>query len=97
LIDANPEHRQKRKRYRYRIVRLVIDATRETTDTEDVVQDVYMSIVRDLPSFDRVCAPGSWIDRVACRSIRSFLHGKMSKTHPQLHSERHHDSPRRSV
>jgi DNA-directed RNA polymerase specialized sigma24 family protein len=75
----------------------VIDATRETTDAEDVVQDVYMSIVRDLPAFDRVCTPGAWIDRVAYRSIRSFLHGKMTQTHPQSHSDRHHDSRRRSV
>lgn len=85
------------KRYRYRIGRLVIDATREATDTEDVVQDVYMSIVRDLPSFERVCAPGVWIDRVACRSIRSFLQGKMTKTHPQSHRERHQEARRRSV
>jgi hypothetical protein len=41
--------------------------------------------------------PGAWIERVAYRSIRSFLHGKMTQTHPQSHSDRHHDSRRRSV
>ncbi len=85
------------KRYQYHIVRLVMDATREVTDTEDVVQDVYMSIVRDLPAFDRVCAPGAWIDRVAFRSIRSILHGKMTQTNLQSHNDRHQEARRRSV
>ena len=86
------------RRYRHRIVRLVMDATHETMDTEDVVQDTYLSIVRDLPSFNRVCAPGAWIDRITCRSILSFLNGKMNNTTLQSqHSERRHDSPRRSL
>jgi hypothetical protein len=68
------------RRYRYRIVRLVLDATHKAMDTEDVVQDAYLSIVRNLPSFDRLCTPGEWIDRVTCRSISSFLKSKVSNT-----------------
>ena len=68
------------KRYRYRIVRLVLDATRHRMDSQDVVQDAYLSIVRALPSFGRICSPGEWIDRITCRSIRSFFHRQMGET-----------------
>ncbi len=68
------------KRYRYRIVRLVLDATHETMDREDVVQNVYLAIVRALPFFGRVCSPGEWIDRITRKSIRAFLQRKIRET-----------------
>jgi hypothetical protein len=70
------------RRYRHRIVRLALDATHNTTDTEDIVQDVYLAIVQHLPFFGRVCSPGHWIDRVTCKTIRSFFHRETRKASP---------------
>jgi hypothetical protein len=60
------------QRYRHRIGHLVADATRNTADAEDIVQDTCLDIVRLLPSFDAVCSPGEWVDRVTRSCIRSF-------------------------
>ena len=60
------------RRYRHRIGHLVADATRNTADAEDIVQDTYLGIVRLLPSFDATCSPGEWVDRVTRSCIGAF-------------------------
>lgn len=64
------------QRYQHRIDQLVVDATRNSADAEDIVQDTCLAIVRLLPSFDGSCSPGEWVDRVTRACIRSF--GKRS-------------------
>lgn len=59
-------------RYLYRIQRLVIDETPDSSDADDVIQNACLAIVELLPAFDNSCSPGEWIDRVARSSIRSF-------------------------
>ena len=61
------------KRYRHRIVHLVMDRTNNTPDIEDIVQNTYLAILRFLPSFGGVCAPGRWIDGITSMCIRSSL------------------------
>lgn len=72
------------KRYRHRIVRLALDASHDAIDTEDIVQNVYLAILQYLPSFGRVCSPGHWIDRITCKTIRSFFHREISETSPSI-------------
>ena len=80
------------KRYRHRIVHLVLDITRDTRDTEDIVQDVYLAIVKGLPYFGEGCSPGNWVDLITCKSIRSYFHcqpGRASPTIKRLLREPH--------
>jgi hypothetical protein len=62
------------RRYRYRIVRLALDATHHSMDTEDAVQDVYLAIVRCLPLYRAPWSwsPGHWIDQISRKAIRPF-------------------------
>lgn len=60
------------KRYRYRIVRLLMDQKRGLMDTQDIVQEVYLTILQDLPLFDQAYSPGHWIDHIVGKRIRSF-------------------------
>lgn len=61
------------QRYHHRIVSLVQDQEVNRQDAEDLVQDVYMGIVEELPSFGRECSPGCWIDRVTAKVIGKWL------------------------
>jgi hypothetical protein len=64
------------KRYRHRIVSLALDMDRDSADTEDVVQETYLNIVRFLPLFRDSYSPGYWIDHITRRTIQSFSNGE---------------------
>lgn len=72
------------RRYRHRVVHLVLDVTHDGVDREDIVQSIYLDIVRCLPSFERTCSAGHWIDRIACRTIRAYFLGELSRTLPLI-------------
>lgn len=72
------------RRYRHRIVHLVLDVTHNTTEIEDIVQEIYLNIVRSLPSFSGVCSPADWIDRISRMTIRSSFQDKLSKTSQKI-------------
>ena len=72
------------KRYRHRIVRLVMDVVHDTLDVEDIVQEIYLDIVRHLPGFRSRCSAGYWIDQLSRRAIRAFLSNERRGDAPTL-------------
>jgi hypothetical protein len=67
------------RRYRRRIVSLVSDVIHNILDMEDVVQEIYLNIIRYLPSFEAFCSPGHWVDRIASKSIHAYFTEDLGK------------------
>ena len=61
------------KRYRHRIVGLVMDEMYDDLNAEEVVQEACLEIMRHLPFFRPVCSPGHWIDDMCRMAISSSL------------------------
>lgn len=70
------------RRYRHRIVNLVVDEIRDGQSGEEVVEEVCLELVRQLPSFRSSCSPGQWIDDVCRMAIRSSLERRPHRQAP---------------
>ena len=66
-------------RYHERVYRLVHVMTKSDTDAEEVVQETFLSIFRNLSSFKGESAPGSWIYRVAVNTALMRLRTRRRK------------------
>ncbi len=62
--------------YSARIYRLVYGITRNAADAEEVVQDVFLTIVRRIAEFEGRSALGSWIYRIAANAALNKRRGK---------------------
>ncbi len=56
------------RRYYDRVFRLAYGMTKSQSEAEEVVQDTFLNIFRNLSSYRADAAPGSWIYRVAANS-----------------------------
>jgi len=70
--------------YSTRIYRLAVGITRNPTDAEEVVQDVFMTIVRKGQSFEGRAALGSWIYRVTANAALNKRRGKRQEVETAL-------------
>jgi DNA-directed RNA polymerase specialized sigma24 family protein len=61
-----------------------LNVTHDALDTEDIVQEIYLDIVRCLPFFRAICSPGHWIDYISCKTIRTFFYSELRKTSPTI-------------
>lgn len=55
-------------RYRDRIYRLALSMTKSESEAEEVVQDAFLNVFRNLDSFKGASSPSTWIYRIATNS-----------------------------
>jgi RNA polymerase sigma-70 factor (ECF subfamily) len=71
-------------RYAGSVYRLAHGITRNAADAEEVVQDVFLTIVRKGSGFEGRAALGSWIYRVAANTALNKRRGKRSEVETPL-------------
>ncbi len=64
------------ERYAARVYRLANGITRNQADTEEVVQDVFLTLFRNIHSFEGRAALGTWIYRVTTNTALMKRRGK---------------------
>jgi RNA polymerase sigma-70 factor (ECF subfamily) len=67
------------RRYHDRVFRLAYGMTKSDSEAEEVVQDTFLNVFKNLRSFRADSAPGSWIYRVAANSALMRLRTKRRK------------------
>lgn len=67
------------ERYRDRLYRLAYTMTRNTAEAEEVVQDAFLSIFKNLDSYRGESAPSTWIYRIASNAALMRLRTKRRK------------------
>ena len=72
------------ERYSARIYRLAYGITRNQSDAEEVVQDVFLALFRKIDTFEGRAALGSWIYRIAANAALIKRRGKRSKVEVPL-------------
>jgi RNA polymerase sigma-70 factor (ECF subfamily) len=72
------------EQYAARVFRLAYGVTRNEADAEEVVQDVFMTVVRKIHAFEGRSALGSWIYRVAVNAALIKRRGKRSTVEVSL-------------
>jgi RNA polymerase sigma-70 factor, ECF subfamily len=63
-------------RYSGRVYRLAFGITRNDTDAEEIVQDVFLTLFRKIDTFERRSALGTWIYRVTANAALIKRRGK---------------------
>src|SRR4051812_994997 len=53
------------RRYHERVYRLVVGMLKSATDAEEVLQETFLNVFRNLRNFKNQSAPGSWVYRIA--------------------------------
>jgi len=71
-------------RYAARVYRLAHGITRNEADAEEVVQDVFMTLVRKIHAFEGRAALGSWIYRVTTNAALMKRRGKRASVEVSL-------------
>jgi len=64
------------ERYAARVYDLALDITRNKADAEEVVQDVFFSVVRKIDTFEGRSALGTWVHRIC---INAALNKRRSR------------------
>lgn len=64
--------------YGDKIYRLAAGITRNSADAEDVCQEVFLSVLRNIKTFERRSALGTWIYRITTNAALMNLRGKPS-------------------
>ena len=72
------------ERYAPRVYRVARGITRTDADAEEVVQDVFLTIVRKIDSFEGRAALGTWIYRMATNAALLKRRGKRAKLEVSL-------------
>ncbi len=65
-------------RYGNKIYRLAAGITRNSADAEDICQEVFLSVLRNIHTFERRAALGSWIYRIATNAALMKVRGRPS-------------------
>ncbi|HSB80758.1 MAG TPA: sigma-70 family RNA polymerase sigma factor [Candidatus Methylomirabilis sp.] len=73
-------------RYAPRIYRLAHGITRNAADTEEVVQDVFLTLFRKIHTFEERAALGSWLYRVATNAALIKRRGRRTDREVPLES-----------
>ena len=72
------------ERYAARVYRLAYGITRNEADTEEVVQDVFLTLFRKIDRFEGRAALGSWIYRVTTNTALMKRRGKRAEVEVSL-------------
>jgi RNA polymerase sigma-70 factor (ECF subfamily) len=64
------------ERYAARVYRLAYSITRNTGDAEEVVQDVFLNVFRNVRGFQERAALGTWLYRVTANAALNKRRGK---------------------
>jgi len=87
--------------YGARLYRVAVGITRNADDAEEVVQDVFLTLVRKIDSFEGRAALGTWLYRVATNAALIKRRGKRAEvevsleTHlPAFKADGHRDGDR---
>lgn len=72
------------QRYSSRVYRLAYGITRSEADAEEVVQDVFLTLVRKGETFEGRAALGSWIYRVTTNTALNKRRGKRREVETPL-------------
>ena len=72
------------ERYSARIYRLAHSITRNTGDAEEVVQDVFLSVFRNMQGFQGRAAVGTWLYRVTTNAALNKRRGKRLQVETSL-------------
>lgn len=72
------------EQYAARVYRLAHGITRNEADAEEVVQDVFLTVVRKIHTFEGRAALGSWIYRVTTNAALIKRRGKRSSVEVSL-------------
>jgi RNA polymerase sigma-70 factor (ECF subfamily) len=64
------------KRYQGKIYRLALSVTKRREDAEEVLQDVFLSVYRQIGSFDGRSAFGTWLYRICVNTALMKLRGR---------------------
>jgi RNA polymerase sigma-70 factor (ECF subfamily) len=72
------------ERHAARVHRLVYGITRSFADAEEVVQDVFLTLVRKIDSFEGRSSLGTWIYRIAANAALNKRRGKRSEVEVSL-------------
>lgn len=67
------------ERYRDRVYRLAVGMTKSPTEAEEVVQDAFLSLFRNLGTFRGDSTPSTWIYRIATNAALMRLRTKRRK------------------
>jgi len=70
--------------YSGRVYRLAHGITRNSADAEEVVQDVFLSVIRKAGSFEGRSAVGSWIYRITANAALNKRRGKRAEVETSL-------------
>ena len=71
-------------RYSGRVYRLAYGITRNSADAEEVVQDVFLTVLRKGQTFESRAAVGSWIYRIAANAALNKRRGKRAQVETSL-------------
>jgi RNA polymerase sigma-70 factor (ECF subfamily) len=72
------------ERYATRVYRLAYSITRNMGDAEEVVQDVFLSVFRNVRGFQERAALGTWIYRVTANAALNKRRGKRLEVETSL-------------
>jgi len=72
------------RQYSGRVYRLAYGITRNSADAEEVVQDVFLSVIRKGESFEGRSAVGSWIYRITANAALNKRRGKRAEVETSL-------------
>jgi RNA polymerase sigma-70 factor (ECF subfamily) len=72
------------RQYSGRVYRLAYGITRNSADAEEVVQDVFLSVIRKGESFEGRSAVGSWIYRITANAALNKRRGKRAELETSL-------------
>lgn len=75
------------ERYGDKIYRLAAGITRNPADAEDVCQEVFLSVLRNIHTFEGRAALGSWLYRIATNAALGKLRGRPSVPLPTWEEE----------
>lgn len=67
------------ERYRDKLYRLALNMTRDKGEAEEVVQDAFLSIFRNLDSYRGESSPSTWIFRIATNAALMRLRARKRK------------------
>ncbi|OGK95672.1 MAG: hypothetical protein A3E31_07425 [Candidatus Rokubacteria bacterium RIFCSPHIGHO2_12_FULL_73_22] len=75
------------QRYAPRVWRLVHGITRSSSDAEEVVQDVFLGLVRSIAGFEGRARLGTWIYRIATNAALNKRRGRRFQVEVSLDAE----------
>src|SRR5262245_9174911 len=72
------------ERHRSRVYRVAFGITRNHSEAEEVVQDVFLTLFRKIDTFEGRAALGTWLYRVAANAALIKRRGKRGQLEPSL-------------